>query len=97
MDKSALNEIGNIMAGAYARALSSMTGLKITLSTPSICVDMAGAILSVPAIEFASIGDKVLFIEDSFGIGNDMVNSNMILVPELDSLNLLFKKLGVGI
>ena len=34
MDKSALGEIGNIMAGAYAKALSSMTGLIITLSTP---------------------------------------------------------------
>ena len=97
MDKSALGEIGNIMAGAYAKALSSMTGLIITLSTPSICVDMAGAILSVPAIEFANIGDKVLFIEDSFGIGNEVANSNMILVPEMSSLNRLFKKLGVGI
>ncbi|NLP25792.1 MAG: hypothetical protein GX365_00365, partial [Clostridiales bacterium] len=85
------------MAGAYAKALSSMTGLIITLSTPSICVDMAGAILSVPAIEFANIGDKVLFIEDSFGIGNEVANSNMILVPEMSSLNRLFKKLGVGI
>ncbi len=97
MDKSALSEIGNIMAGAYVRALSSMTGLTITVSTPSICIDMAGAILSVPAIEFASVGDKVLFIDDSFGIGSNIINSNMILVPEMDSLNLLFKKLGVGI
>lgn len=97
MEKSAFCEVGNIMAGAYVNALSSMTGLVINISTPSLCVDMAGAILSVPSVEFAKVGDKVLFINDSFGFGlhNEKVRSNMILVPEMDSLNKLFEKLGV--
>ncbi len=97
MEQSAFCEIGNIMAAAYVNALSSMTGLTIDISTPSISIDMAGAILSVPSIEFAKIGSKVLFIDDSFGIGksNNSVKSNMILVPEMESLNKLFEKLGV--
>lgn len=97
MEKSAFCEVGNIMAGAYVNALSSMTGLVINISTPSLCIDMAGAILSVPSIEFARVGNKVLFIDDSFGFGlnNKKVKSNMILVPEMDSLNKLFEKLGV--
>ncbi len=97
MEQSAFSEIGNIMASSYVNALSSMTGLFINISTPSICIDMAGAILSVPSIEFAKVGNNVLFIDDSFGIGsiNDRVKSNMILVPEMDSLNKLFETLGV--
>lgn len=96
MEKSAFCEVGNIMAGAYVNALSSMTGLVIDISTPSLCIDMAGAILSVPTIEFARVGNKVLFIDDSFGFGiGEDVKSNMILVPEMDSLNKLFEKLGV--
>lgn len=97
MEKSAFCEVGNIMAGAYVNALSSMTGLVIDISTPALCIDMAGAILSVPSIEFAKVGDKVLFIDDSFGFGLNTKNvkSNMILVPEMDSLNKLFEKLGV--
>lgn len=97
MEKSAFCEIGNIMASSYVNALASMTGMTINISTPSISVDMAGAILSVPSAKFAEIGDKVLFIDDSFGIGSDMkmVKSNMILVPEMDSLNNLFTRLGV--
>ncbi len=97
MEKSAFCEIGNIMASAYVNALASMTGLFINISTPSICIDMAGAILSVPSIEFAKIGNKVLFIDDSFGIGRgeEAVKSNMILVPEMESLNKLFNRLGV--
>ena len=97
MDMSALNEIGNIMASSYVSALSLMTSLTIDVSVPSMCVDMAGAILSVPSIEFAQVGNKVLFIDDSFSIGenSDKVKSNMILVPEMDSLNKIFERLGI--
>lgn len=97
MEQSAFCEIGNIMASSYVNALASMTGLFINISTPSICIDMAGAILSVPSIEFAKIGNKVLFIDDSFGIGSDgdKIKSNMILIPEMESLNKLFETLGV--
>jgi chemotaxis protein CheC len=97
MDESTLKEIGNIMASSYVNAIGSMTDLFIDISVPSICVDMAGAILSVPAIEFAKLGNKVLFIDDSFSIGEDIIKSKMILVPEMDSLYLLFKKLGVDV
>ena len=97
MEKSAFCEIGNIMASSYVNALSSMTGMFINISTPSLCIDMAGAILSVPSIEFAKVGNKVLFIDDSFGFGDvtTKVKSNMILVPEMESLTKLFKMLGV--
>lgn len=98
LEISAVQEIGNIMAGSYVNALSSMTGMTIDISAPSVCIDMAGAILSVPSIEFAKIGNKVLFIDDSFGIGThqeQQLKSNMILIPEMDSLNKLFTTLGV--
>ena len=97
MDKSAICEIGNIMAGSYVNALSALTGLTIDLSVPSICVDMAGAILSVPAIEYATLGDKVLFINDNFKLADSSFKSNMILIPEMDSLDILFGKLGIEI
>ena len=102
MDVSFIQEIGNILAGSYINALSSLTGLTIDISVPTITVDMAGAILAVPAVEFAQIGNKVLFIDDSFIFGNapseaNNVESNMILVPELESLEKLFSKLGVEI
>lgn len=102
MDVSFIQEIGNILAGSYVNALSSLTGLTIDISVPTITVDMAGAILAVPAVEFAQIGNKVLFIDDSFIFGNapavnNKVESNMILVPELESLEKLFSKLGVEI
>lgn len=97
MDFSFIQEIGNILSGAYVNAISSLTGLMIDISVPNITVDMAGAILAVPAVEFAQLGDRVLFIDDSFIFGSGEIKSNMILVPEIGSLEILFKKLGVEI
>lgn len=95
MDQSAICEIGNIMSGSYVNAISALTGLSIDISVPSFCVDMVGAILSVPAIEFAEVSDKVIFIDDNFHVTGDEVKSNMILIPEMESLSLLFSRLGV--
>ncbi|MBQ8568099.1 MAG: chemotaxis protein CheC [Oscillospiraceae bacterium] len=97
MDFSFVQEIGNILAGSYINAIASLTNLTIDISVPSISVDMVGAILSVPAVEFAKVSDKVLFIDDSFLIADGEIKSNMILVPELESLSVLFSKLGVDI
>lgn len=96
MDQSAIKEIGNIMAASYVNAISNLTSLVIDISVPLFCVDMVGAIMSVPAIEFASVGDKVIFIDDNFVIGSGgTMQSNIILIPEMDSLSLLFSRLGV--
>ncbi len=97
METSFISEVGNILSASYINALSSLTGLAIDISVPNMTVDMAGAILSVPAIHFARIGNKVLFIDDCFLLGdkNNKIKSNMILVPEMGALETLFSKLGV--
>ena len=58
MDLSALKEIGNIISGAYLSALSTITNMVITASVPYLAIDMAAAILSVPAVQFGQYGDK---------------------------------------
>ena len=66
MEFSALKEVGNIITGSYLNSLSSITNLAIYPSVPDLTVDMAGAILSVPAIEFAALGDRMLRFRHSF-------------------------------
>lgn len=94
MQLSALSELGNIITGAYLSALSNLTKLNILTSVPTVQIDMAGAIFSIPAIEFGKIGDKVLFIETSFNEEND-VNGYFILVPELESYDVILGALGI--
>ena len=97
MDRSAICEMGNIMASAYVNAIAQLTGLFIDISVPAFCADMVGAIMSVPAVEFAEVSDKVIYIDDKFQVSDDEIRSNMILIPEMESLELLFSKLGVEI
>ncbi|MBU5677440.1 chemotaxis protein CheC [Alkaliphilus sp. MSJ-5] len=97
MDHSALQEIGNILSGAYISSLSSLTNLNIKISIPSLCIDMAGAIISVPAIQFGYMGDKVLLIETILQDGNDTVKGNFFLIPEAKSFKTLLNSLGVYI
>ncbi len=97
MGLSAMQEIGNIMAGSYVNAISELTGLTIQLSPPDICIDMIGSILSVPAIYFADISEQVILIENDFAGDNDtQETSNVLLIPETDSLETLFSKLGLA-
>lgn len=93
---SAIKEVGNIVAGSYLSALSNLTGLKIRTSVPSIAIDMAGAILSVPAIEFGKVCDVVLYIETKFSEGTTNIKGHFIMVPALESFETLVKALGVG-
>ena len=96
MELSALKEIGNIIAGSYLSAISSMTNMTITSSIPYLCIDMAGAILSVPAIQFGKYGDKALLIQTEFG-DDVMIDGYFILIPEMDSYEKILRSLGIPV
>lgn len=94
METSALKEIGNIITGAYLNSLSTITNLKIYPSVPALSVDMAGAILSVPAIEFGAIGDKILLIQNQF-FDEVKLDGFFILVPDTESYGTILRSLGL--
>ena len=91
---SALKEVGNILTGSYLSALSTLTGLRIMPDVPALAIDMAGAILSVPAIELSKTTDTVLYIETEFIQGSDSVIGDFFLVPDADSYVRLLNTLG---
>lgn len=94
MELSALKEIGNIITGSYLSSLSMLTNLKIIASIPAISIDMCGSILSVPAIEFGEVGDKMLLIQTEFS--DDMkLTGFFILVPDLESYDKILSSLGM--
>jgi chemotaxis protein CheC len=97
MSNSALREMSNIMASSYVNAISQMTNMSIRVSVPSMCVDMAGAILSVPAIYFANISDRIIMIEDRFESGDSHATSYVLLIPEVESLKKILLSLGIDI
>ncbi len=95
MGISALIEAGNIIISSYVNAISTLTGITINLSVPGISVNMLGGIMNVPMAEYGYETDKLMTIGGTFICDGKEVYSNLILLPDIKSLNYLMKKLGV--
>ena len=81
-DISVLSEIGNIMGGSYVNAIANLSG-------------MLGAIMTVPATELSEAYERVLMISEQFLIDSVEIQSDMLLIPTVESLRTLLGKLGV--
>ena len=53
--------------------------------------------MSVPIIEFGSIGDKVMFIEECFSVEENNLTSNIIMFAEIETLKIIMERLGIKI
>ena len=94
MECSAIKEVGNIITGAYLNALSSLTNLTIYPSVPQLAIDMAGALLSVPAVEFGLFADKILLVQTKFSDDVEL-DGFFILIPDMESYEKILTVLGV--
>ena len=97
MGFSMLNEVSNVAAAGFINAIAQMTGMTINLAPPASTVDMVGAIMNVPAVYFANISDKILLMENRFNCDGLQANTNILLIPDIESLERLMIKLGVEI
>ncbi|MBQ8411287.1 MAG: chemotaxis protein CheC [Ruminiclostridium sp.] len=93
--RSALTELGNIMAASYINAIASLTGMAMQVEIPMLSVDMLGAIMSVPAAELGEMSDKLLYIDNLMVIDKVSIKSKMMLLPTVASLDRLVRSLGV--
>ena len=97
MDKSALQEIANILICAFFDSFSELLGISVTPGPPVLAQDMPGAVMDYVLIQIGEVADQVVFFnvelkeekKDIFGI-------NMFLMPEPRSLKILIEKLGLG-
>ena len=96
MERSAVKEVSNIITGSYLNALATLTNLTIYPSVSDLAVDMAGAILSVPAIEFGIMGDKILLIQSQLTNEIEM-EGFFIMVPDVDSYEKILRSLGIPV
>lgn len=95
MGFSAINEISNIMSGSFVGAVAEMTGLPIDISPPEAHLDMLGSIMSVPSIYFAHISDTLLLIQNELEISGKKARANVIMLPDMPSLEKLMASLGI--
>ncbi|MFV8827171.1 chemotaxis protein CheC [Alkalihalobacterium sp. APHAB7] len=95
---SALQELGNILAGSYLSALSDFTKLNLQPSVPAISIDLAGAILSFGLIELSQVSDYAIVIDTEVQeMDNEFSQSSghFFLLPDPNAFEKIFKSLGV--
>ena len=93
MERSLICELGNIMCGSSINALASVMDLKLEVSVPDVCIDMGGAILSVPLSRFLRVSDDILMIDNLFHLGGESFLGRILFIPEPDSLDMMLRSL----
>lgn len=95
LGRSAISEVSNIIISSYASAVCQLAGISTRLSVPAMAINMLGGIMSVPMSEYGYVTDKMMMIGGNFICDNQQMTSDLLMLPDIKSLNFLLKKLGV--
>jgi chemotaxis protein CheC len=87
--RSALAEVGNIVASFFLNGVATLLGRSGRPSPPAVIVDMAGAILDVMLIAAGQLGDEVLLFETVFQSEERELSMFFWMLPDLLPLRLL--------
>lgn len=96
MERSALQEVGNILTSAYLIAMSAFTGLHLEPRPPDLGVDMAAALVGYVLSEVAMSGDVALVIDTSFEEIDQPVAGCFLYIPTPEGLGRVLSGLGVA-
>jgi chemotaxis protein CheC len=94
LGRSALVELGNILAASYLGALSTLTGLSLEPSPPEGVRDMLRAVLSSALIRDDGEGD-VLILESTLSVAVAECSPTFLFVPCGGSVEEIIERLRV--
>ncbi|MBI4357006.1 MAG: chemotaxis protein CheC [Gammaproteobacteria bacterium] len=88
--QSALNEVMNIISGAYINVLADKIHAKIMRGPPSLAIDMVGAILDFLYAYFNSHTSNVFLIKTKLKVKNSPYEGLFIFLPKKESIEKVF-------
>ncbi len=93
LQRSALKEAGNILAGAHMGALSEFLGMMLLPSVPTLVVDRAGAVLTTSQMGFGRGNDFVFCVETEFDFeqAERKLKGHFLLFPDESSLKAMLE------
>ena len=80
LGRSALVELGNIVAASYLGALSTLTGLSLEPAAPECARDMLGATLSSALLQDDDDG-QVIVLESTLSVASEECSPTFLFVP----------------
>jgi chemotaxis protein CheC len=91
--ESTIKEVGNIIGGAYLNALTSLTGVTLISSVPTVSTGTAEsaflALMDVPADQ------DVFYVQTGFEKDQPVISGEFILIPEVQSIAPLLSVFGL--
>ncbi|MCX5708943.1 MAG: chemotaxis protein CheC [Candidatus Omnitrophica bacterium] len=93
LERSALKEVGVILANAYLGALGSFVGLGLVPTVPELIIDMAGAIVDYILIELSCKSEFALLVESEFKEPTASVTGHFFLIPNPEGLELILRSI----
>ncbi|MDD5730991.1 MAG: chemotaxis protein CheC, partial [Candidatus Omnitrophica bacterium] len=94
LERSALKEVGVILANAYLGAMATFVGMGLVPTVPELIVDMAGAMLDYVLIELSCKSQFALLIESEFKEETTSVKGHFFLIPNASGLEIILNSIG---
>ena len=89
LGRSALQETGNIIIGAFVAVLADIAHKNMLTSAPKFAFDMAGAVIDFILAELAEVAEQALVMELVFFDVKKTINGKFFILADPGSLKLL--------
>jgi chemotaxis protein CheC len=96
MGRTALQEVGNILATSYLNAIVEMTGMPLEPDPPTVEVDLLGRLLSKSGANGGSPSDPTVLMRSQMTIESSDAKFSFLFVPRIGSVETLLERLGVA-
>ena len=96
LGRTALQEVGNILATSYLNAIVEMTGMPLEPEPPTVEVDLLGQLLSQSGASGGSPTDPTVLMRSQLTVETSAAKFSFLFVPRLGSVDTLLQHLGVG-
>jgi chemotaxis protein CheC len=95
MGRSALREVGNILASSYLNAVVEMTGMALAPQPPTIEVDLLGSLVS-RSLDGIHADDPTVLMRSVMTVESSDASFAFLFVPRFGAVSSLLDHLGVG-
>jgi chemotaxis protein CheC len=98
IEKSAIQEAGNILGSSYMNALAEFMGMILMPSPPSLAIDLSSAVLSSTYVEVTGGAEYVFCVESEFVMqeNGERVRGLFLLLPDPPSLSAVLRATRVN-
>jgi chemotaxis protein CheC len=96
MGRSALQEIGNILATSYLNAIVEMTGMELEPEPPSVEVDLLGELIAQSGANTGAPGDPTVLMRSRLTVEACDAAFSFLFVPRVANVHGLLDRLGLA-